>query len=65
MGMSHDFDEIHGGETGPCANCPGLMNYGNELDGYRFRTYVWSACSRADFLAHYNTFITSWCLTGK
>ena len=69
MGMYHDFDEVHGGPNGPCGNCPGLMNYGNPKDD-RFRSHVWSACSRADFLEHYNTIIAngdvwSWCLTGN
>ena len=61
MGMDHDFDESHGGSNGPC-NGNGIMSYGSAPN-------VWSTCSRADFLAHYNKIMASsswnWCLTSK
>ena len=61
MGMYDDFDEIHGGHGGPCDGT-GFMSYGKHPD-------VWSNCSKADFLAHYNYISASneysWCLDGK
>ncbi len=44
--MSHDFDEKHGGDNGPC-NGQGIMSYGS----YDFDQ--WSTCSRSDFEEHY------------
>ena len=46
FGMSHDFDEKHGGDNGPC-NGQGIMSYGS----YDFDQ--WSTCSRSDFEEHY------------
>ena len=61
MGMLHDFASQHGGHGGPCDGT-GLMSYGTVPD-------VWSTCSKADFLAHYNNVVASkeysWCLDGK
>ena len=61
MGMLHDFDSRHGGQGGPCDKT-GFMSYGTAPN-------VWSTCSRADFLAHYNEIIASnqlkWCLDRK
>ena len=61
MGMDHDFDQSHGGSSGPC-NGKGIMSYGSAPN-------VWSTCSRKDFLALYNQIMASssynWCLTSK
>ena len=61
MGMLHDFDEDHGGSGGPCDGT-GIMSYGSAPN-------VWSTCSKNDFLALYNSIISSsnryWCLDGK
>ena len=46
MGMSHDFDDVHGGQNGQC-NGQGFMSYGNHQQ-------KWSTCSKNDFLALYN-----------
>ena len=46
LGMSHDFDEVHGGPTGEC-NGKGIMSYGS-MDRNQ-----WSTCSRSDFERHY------------
>ena len=47
FGMSHDFDEKHGGKNGPCNN-KGIMSYGsNDFKG-------WSACSKSDWEHHYS-----------
>merc|ERR1712088_371228 len=46
FGMSHDFDNSHGGQGGPCDNT-GIMSYGStDYTG-------WSTCSRSDFEKHY------------
>merc|ERR1711971_959239 len=58
MGMLHDFDEDHGGSGGPCDGT-GIMSYGSAPN-------VWSTCSKNDFLALYNSIVSSsnkyWCL---
>jgi len=46
FGMSHDFDEKHGGNGGPCDK-KGIMSYGS----YDFDQ--WSKCSKSDFEEHY------------
>ena len=46
FGMYHDFDEKHGGSTGPC-NGQGIMSYGS----YDYNQ--WSTCSKSDFEEHY------------
>ena len=48
LGMSHDFDERHGGVDGPC-NGKGIMSYGT------FDKSHWSSCSRSDFELHYSS----------
>ena len=62
MGMYHDFDDIHGGHGGPCDDGMGFMGNG-------IHPNVWSNCSKADFLAHYNQIVASngwsWCLDSK
>ena len=46
FGMSHDFDDKHGGHSGACNN-KGIMSYGStDYTG-------WSECSRSDFEQHY------------
>jgi len=47
FGMSHDFDDKHGGHDGPC-NGKGIMSYGS------YRYDQWSTCSRNDWEAHYS-----------
>ena len=47
FGMSHDFDEKHGGHSGPC-NGKGIMSYGS----YSFDQ--WSKCSRNDWEQHFS-----------
>ena len=57
LGMKHDFDESHGGDSSAC-NGEGLMSYGT-------KPQKWSTCSVSDFTAHYNAIlqhINSWCL---
>merc|ERR1712150_334583 len=48
FGMLHDFDEIHGGDNGPC-NGQGIMSYGS----YDYNQ--WSTCSRSDWESHYSS----------
>ena len=58
FGMSHDFDDKHGGKGGKC-NGQGIMSYGDAPN-------KWSACSVADFTGYYNS--KKWgdkCLKGK
>ena len=61
MGMYDDNADKHGGKGGPCDHT-GFMSYGTHPN-------VWSNCSKADFLAHYNYIFASnkysWCLDGK
>ena len=56
FGMSHDFDESHGGNgspcdgTGICSQCDGtgIMSYGS------YSYDQWSTCSRSDWEKHYS-----------
>ena len=61
LGMWHDFDDVHGGQGGPCDG-QGFMSYGSAPN-------EWSTCSKSDFLAHYNEIVQSsnvaWCLDCK
>jgi len=55
MGMSHDFADKHGGQSGAC-NGQGLMSYGSVPQ-------KWSSCSTADYLARYNQVGgNNWCM---
>ena len=47
FGMSHDFDDKHGGTSGAC-NGQGIMSYGDYLA-------QWSDCSVSDFTGYYNS----------
>ena len=47
FGMSHDFDEKHGGDNGHC-NGQGIMSYGDA-------PAKWSTCSVNDFTGYYNS----------
>jgi len=47
FGMSHDFDEKHGGDAGAC-NGQGIMSYGDAPS-------KWSSCSVNDFTGYYNS----------
>lgn len=52
IGMSHDFSDAH-----KAAGCDGtgIMSYGDPPN-------QWSACSKADFQAHYLSTKANWCL---
>merc|ERR1711997_61496 len=45
FGMSHDFDDKHGGDNGAC-NGQGIMSYGDAPS-------KWSSCSVSDFAGYY------------
>jgi len=47
FGMSHDFDDKHGGSSGAC-NGQGIMSYGS----YDYNQ--WSTCSKSDWEEHYS-----------
>ena len=58
FGMSHDFDDKHGGEDGDC-NGEGIMSYGDAPE-------QWSSCSVSDFTGYYE--LKNWgttCLKGE
>ena len=62
LGMSHDFDEKHGGDGnsgsgGPC-DFEGFMSYGDHKS-------QWSECSVKDFTAQYVANKNFWCLPGN
>ena len=48
FGMSHDFDDKHGGQNGHC-NGKGIMSYGS------FSYDQWSRCSKSDWEEHYSS----------
>ena len=48
FGMSHDFDEKHGGKNNPECDSKGIMSYGDA-------PVAWSDCSVSDFTGHYNS----------
>ena len=47
FGMSHDFDNKHGGQGGPCDG-HGIMSYNSD------KPMKWSDCSVRDFTGYYN-----------
>lgn len=47
FGMSHDFDDKHGGDNSAC-NGQGIMSYGDAPS-------KWSTCSVSDFTGYYNS----------
>ena len=47
FGMSHDFDQKHGGKGGPCDG-HGIMSYNSD------KPMKWSDCSVRDFTGYYN-----------
>lgn len=47
FGMSHDFDDKHGGDNSVC-NGEGIMSYGKLVE-------KWSDCSVSDFTGYYNS----------
>ena len=58
FGMSHDFDDKHGGTSGAC-NGQGIMSYGDYLA-------QWSDCSVSDFTGYYeNQLWGEKCLASK
>ena len=63
LGIYHDFDSTHGGEskedaTNAC-NKQGLMSYGATVPA------KWSSCSKKDFTSHYNANKNNWCMPGN
>ena len=46
FGMRHDFDNKHGGGSGPC-NGKGIMSYNGPYS-------QWSTCSKSDFEKKYS-----------
>ena len=59
FGMSHDFDDKHGGKDNTKCDHKGIMSYGNA-------PMAWSQCSVNDFMGYYNS--QEWgntCLKGK
>jgi len=48
FGMSHDFDNKHGGQGGPCDG-HGIMSYNSD------KPMKWSSCSVNDFTGYYNS----------
>ena len=57
--MSHDFDNKHGGQGGPCDG-HGIMSYNSD------KPMKWSSCSVNDFTGYYNS--KKWgttCLKGE
>ena len=52
--MDHDFIDKH-----KAAGCDGkgIMSYGEAPN-------EWSACSKADFIAHYQATKSNWCMDG-
>ena len=58
LGMSHDFDAKHGGQSSAC-NGQGIMSYGQAPT-------EWSPCSVSDFTGHYvDQDWVNTCFTGK
>ena len=58
LGMKHDFDEAHGGDSSSCNQDNHIMAYGSPKE-------KWSTCSKADFEAHYLQVQNQWCMEGK
>ena len=62
LGMYHDFDEVHGGQSNSCNQNNHIMSYGSSKE-------IWSTCSKHDFEARYlwvkQTSSVSWCMEGK
>ena len=58
LGMKHDFDEAHGGDSSSCNQDNHIMAYGSSKE-------KWSTCSKADFEAHYLQVQSNWCMEGK
>ena len=59
LGMKHDFDAKHGGQSSACNRDNHIMSYGSTKE-------KWSCCSKKDFRAHYlwvqQTYYVSWCM---
>ena len=61
LGMKHDFDEAHGGQSSTCNQNNHIMSYGSSKE-------KWSTCSKADFQARYLQVKSknwTWCMEGK
>ena len=57
LGMRHDFDDEHGGESSAC-------NQDNHIMSYDSTKEKWSDCSKADFQARYLQVKDNWCMEG-
>ena len=57
LGMKHDFDEAHGGDSSSCNQDNHIMSYGSSKE-------KWSTCSKADFEARYLQVQSNWCMEG-
>ena len=57
LGMKHDFDAAHGGDSSPCNQDNHIMAYGSSKE-------KWSTCSKSDFEARYLQVKNSWCMEG-
>ena len=60
LGIKHDFDDYHGGDSGPC-------NQNNHIMSYQSTRIKWSTCSKADFEAHCLLIQqeSTWCMEGN
>ena len=58
LGMKHDFDEAHGGQSSTCNQNNHIMSYGSSKE-------KWSTCSKADFEARYLQVKNVWCMESK
>jgi len=58
LGMKHDFDEKHGGQSSSCNQDNHIMAYGNSKE-------KWSTCSKSDFEARYLQVKNNWCMEAE
>jgi len=58
LGMKHDFDEAHGGQSSTCNQNNHIMSYGSSKE-------KWSTCSKADFEARYLQVKNNWCMEAE
>jgi hypothetical protein len=58
LGMAHDFDDKHGGDSSACNQDNHIMSYGSSK-------YKWSTCSKADFEARYLQVQNNWCMEAE
>ena len=58
LGMRHDFDAKHGGDSSACNQDNHIMSYGSSKE-------KWSLCSKKDFEARYLNTKDQWCMEGN